>query len=81
MNIHWYIVCGWFCGMTAELNSCDGDSMTSRAENIYYLIEGGTIWETSIETCTLPHVKLMTSASFMQEAGHPKPVLWDNPEG
>ena len=23
----------------------------------------------------------MTSASLMQEAGHPKPVLWDNPEG
>ena len=23
----------------------------------------------------------MTSASVMHEAGHPKPVLWDNPEG
>ena len=23
----------------------------------------------------------MTSASFMQEAGHSKTVLWDNPEG
>ena len=23
----------------------------------------------------------MTSASSMQEAGHSKPVLWDNPEG
>ena len=23
----------------------------------------------------------MTSASLMNEAGHPKPVLWDNPEG
>ena len=23
----------------------------------------------------------MTSASLMHEAGHPKPVLWDNPEG
>ena len=23
----------------------------------------------------------MTSASSMHEAGHPKPVLWDNPEG
>ena len=23
----------------------------------------------------------MTSASSMNEAGHPKPVLWDNPEG
>ena len=23
----------------------------------------------------------MPSASLMHEAGHPKPVLWDNPEG
>ena len=23
----------------------------------------------------------MTSASLMHEAGHPKPVFWDNPEG
>ena len=23
----------------------------------------------------------MASASLMREAGHPKPVLWDNPEG
>ena len=23
----------------------------------------------------------MTSASPLHEAGHPKPVLWDNPEG
>ena len=23
----------------------------------------------------------MTSASSVHEAGHPKPVLWDNPEG
>ena len=23
----------------------------------------------------------MASASFMHEAGHPKLVLWDNPEG
>ena len=23
----------------------------------------------------------MTSARSMREAGHPKPVLWDNPEG
>ena len=23
----------------------------------------------------------MTSTSLMHEAGHPKPVLWDNPEG
>ena len=33
------------------------------------------------KTCTLPYVKEMTSASSMHEAGHPKLVLWDNPEG
>ena len=35
----------------------------------------------SIETCILPYVKQMTSANWMYEAGHPKLVLWDNPEG
>ena len=29
----------------------------------------------------LPYVKQMTSESSMYEAGHPKLVLWDNPEG
>ena len=43
--------------------------------------EGGMISENSIETCTLPYVKHMTSASSMHEAGHSKPVLWDNQEG
>ena len=43
--------------------------------------EGGMIWENSTETCMLPYVKQMTSASPMHEAGHSKPVLWDNPEG
>ena len=43
--------------------------------------EGGMIWENSFETCTSPHVKQMASASFMHEAGQPKPVLWDNREG
>ena len=43
--------------------------------------KGGMIWENSIETCILPYVKEMTSASLMHEAGHSKPVLWDNPEG
>ena len=43
--------------------------------------EGGMIWENSTETCTLPNVKQMTSASSMHEAGHSKPVHWDNPEG
>ena len=35
--------------------------------------EGGMIWENSIETCVLPYVKQITSASSMHEAGHPKP--------
>ena len=43
--------------------------------------EGGMIWENSIETYTLPHVKQMAGASLMHEAGHPKLMLWDNPEG
>ena len=43
--------------------------------------KGGTIWENSIETCTLPYVKQMTSASPVDEAGDPKPVFLDNPEG
>ena len=43
--------------------------------------KGGRIWENSIETCILPYVKQMASASSMHEAGHQKPVLWDNPEG
>ena len=43
--------------------------------------KGGMIWENSIETCILPYVKEMTSASLMHEAGHSKLVLWDNSEG
>ena len=43
--------------------------------------EGGMIWENSTETCILPYVKQLTSASLMHEAEHPNPVLWDNPEG
>ena len=39
------------------------------------------IQENSIKTCTLPYVKQMTRASLIHEAGHAKPVLWDNPEG
>ena len=42
---------------------------------------GGMILEKSIDTCTLPYVKQMSSASSIHEAGDPKPVLWDNPEG
>ena len=43
--------------------------------------EGVMIWENSIETCILPYVKQMSSASSMDEAGHSKLVLWDNPGG
>ena len=43
--------------------------------------ESGMIWENSSETCILPYVKQMTSASSMHEAGHSKLVLWDNTEG
>ena len=43
--------------------------------------EGGMIRENSIETCILPYVKQMNSASSMHEAGHSKPMFWDNPEG
>ena len=43
--------------------------------------EGGMILEKSSETYTSLYVKQMTSASSMYEAGHPMPVLWDNPEG
>ena len=42
--------------------------------------QSGMIWEISIETCILPCVKQMTSASSMHEAGQSKLVLWDNPE-
>ena len=32
-----------------------------------------------VHNCQLWSIK--TNASSMHEAGHPKPVLWDNPEG
>ena len=46
-----------------------------------YVGEGecGMIQENSTETGILPYVKQMC-ASSMHEAGHSKPVLWDNPE-
>ena len=43
--------------------------------------EGGMTRENSMETCTLPYVEWMTSASLMHKAGHPGPVLCDNLEG
>ena len=33
--------------------------------------KSGMIWEKSTETCTLPYVKQITSASLMHEAGAP----------
>ena len=35
----------------------------------------------STETCIVPYVKQMNSASLMHEAGRSKPGLWGNPEG
>ena len=35
----------------------------------------------NINMYILPCVKQMTSPSLMHEAGHSKPVHWDNPEG
>ena len=43
--------------------------------------EGGMIWENSTETCISPYVKQKTSPSSMHEAGHSKPVHWDNFKG
>ena len=42
--------------------------------------ESGMIWQNTTETCTLPYIRQMTNASSVHEAGHPKLVLWDNPE-
>ena len=39
------------------------------------------IWDNSSETCILPYVKQMTSASLMPEIGHSELVLQDNPQG
>ena len=43
--------------------------------------EDGMIWGNSTETCILPYVKQMTSASLMHEAEYSKLVLWDNVQG
>ena len=43
--------------------------------------KGAMFGKNSTETCTLSHVKYMTSASLMDEARHSQPVLWDNLEG
>lgn len=36
--------------------------------------EGGMVCGKSTETCTLPYVDQMTRASWVHEAGHPKPL-------
>ena len=43
--------------------------------------KGGMIWDNSSETCILPYVKQMTSASLMPEVGHSELVVQDNPQG
>ena len=43
--------------------------------------EGGMTWGYSTETCILPYVKQMMSASLIHEAEYSKVVHWDNPEG
>ena len=50
---------------------------------LYSVGEGkcGMVWENSIKTCILPHVKKMTSPSSIHETGHSKPVHCDNTEG
>ena len=43
--------------------------------------ESGMIRENSIETCTLPYMKQITSPGLMHETGRPGLVHWDDPEG
>ena len=43
--------------------------------------KGGMIWENSIETCILSHVKWIISPGLMHETGCSGLVHWDNPEG
>ena len=44
-------------------------------------VKGGMIWENSIETCILSHVKWIASPSLMHETGCSGLVHWDDPEG
>ena len=43
--------------------------------------EGGTKWENSIKTYTLPYVKYRASGNLLYDAGRSNPVLCDNLEG
>ena len=40
--------------------------------------EGGMIWESSIETYTLPYVKPIAGGNLLYDAGNPKPLLSDS---
>ena len=44
-------------------------------------VEGGLIWENSIETGILPYVKQIASLGLMHETGWSGLVHWDDPEG
>ena len=43
--------------------------------------EGGMIWESGIETCILPYVKLIASPGSMHDTGCSGLLHWDDPEG
>ena len=43
--------------------------------------EDGKIWENSIETCILSHVKQISSPGLMHETECSGLVLWDDPDG
>ena len=43
--------------------------------------ESGMIWQSSIETYTLPYVKQIVSGNLLCDPGNPKPILCDNLEG
>jgi len=42
--------------------------------------EGGIIWESNMETYTLPYVRWMASGNLLYDVGNPKLVLCDNLE-
>ena len=79
INAHIWDLDRWYQWSYLQGNKRDTDAknrlLDSAGEG-----KGGMIRENSIETCTLPYVKQMASAGLMHEAGHPKLMLWDNPE-
>ena len=48
---------------------------------IYYLGQGGMIWENGIEICIISYMKQVTSPGSMHDTGCLGLVHWDNPEG